>query len=122
MRNDFIIECDGLKLWLSVHDTRNEMHANALEYGVTDFTIETLGGFVPVIDSDKIGIIYLNMEHIKAHVVTHECGHAAIEIMRKSGYSKIAITESPAGQEEERFLHLQSDITKIVYEMIDSIR
>jgi len=95
---------------LVLFDTNAEMLEYAESIEVYDLTKDTLGAFVPAKDDDKVGWIFITRDNAFMHIIAHECGHCAIEYMRKNGIKKIRITFEPAGIQEERFLHLQSNI------------
>jgi hypothetical protein len=119
MTHDHTIEIQDKYIWLSISDTKSEMIQQAITLGVTDLTDETLGAFVPVIEDDKIGIIYINLEHANMPIIAHECGHAAFELLRKTGIAPIELSDSPNGYVEETFLHVQSNIFAVTIDMLN---
>ena len=65
MNKDLQFQLSVFSVWLQVSSTRKEMHETAIKMGVKDLTSETQGAFNPVLEEDKLGVIFINLEDLK---------------------------------------------------------
>jgi len=120
MNKDLQFQLSVFSVWLQVSQTRKEMHETAIKMGVKDLTSETQGAFNPVLEEDKLGVIFINLEDLKntPGIIMHEAGHCVFELLYKSGFKKIPVKANRNSIQEESFLHTQNRIVDIIIQFI----